>query len=70
MLFSVLKVCYEVFVAVVLSLALTDQISLSFHLYQCALYPEGVHDNLCDRDDMETYRLWSADLHQEPVERV
>ena len=68
MLFSVLKACYEVFVAVVLSLVLIDQISLSFHL--CALYPEGVHDNLCDRDDMETYRLWSADLHQEPMERV
>lgn len=47
-----------------------ELIYLSFHLYKFALYSEGVHDNLCDRDDMETYRLWSADLRQEPVERV
>lgn len=39
-------------------------------LIQSVLYSVGVHDNICGRDDMETYRLWSADLRQEPVERI
>ena len=34
----------------------------------CLISPVGVHDNICGRDDMESYCLWTSWLRKEQVE--